>query len=150
MGNIRRLTVTTASERFVQILIEEELNALDRRTAELRGWRWDAGTEDDPDISLYDCGEGRSPWVFGAGVLFSPTSNALQGTVLLEEMPHPYLEKSEDGSWFCKPDVFEWRIHGEGATPWEAVVRAYIAWKEATLETSAANNPARRVYRSAP
>ena len=110
----------------------EELDALDKRVAELRGWKQDP---DDADFWIAPEGDQQSfPMITYDGGTYAVTldicRDAHQWGVLLEEF-------SDDGGVYRHGDHWvadTWERDGisggKGDTPGEAVVRAWIALEE--------------------
>lgn len=103
-----------------------ELDTLDRRVAELRGWKWQEPGYAGCSIETNK----RTGLLYLDGVhQFEPTRDARQAMVLLTELPDAYLSHSFPQIWTCGVRGDDSHQHGD--TPLIAIVRAYIAYREA-------------------
>lgn len=120
-----------------------ELYELQKRVAELQGWKVVAGE---------NCPQVISPWakpgvyigVFGVGKGATLESGWKVATEYATRNPLSLLDEAEKAG--CKTDLFGYstteylctiyapkafHVRGDGSTREEAIYRAYIAWKEA-------------------
>lgn len=111
-----------------------ELDELDCQIAEARGWERKKATLSDEigwqvaydDTYLFE----NHVWFRDSG--WQPTRNARQAMVLLEEMPHWQVTKRSTGETVCfadRSDIEGNWYPGKGATPCEAICRAWLAWR---------------------
>ena len=113
--------------------MNNELDALDRRVAEAMNWQWEGhNVRDDEYGPYYYEGKGRNISAF------SPTRIPAQAIALLEMMSNVCLAKTEPTAY----DNWQWQCiaenrdgHGAtideyGDTPYSAITRAFLRWKE--------------------